>query len=57
MVDIHKGTPIIELYLVSFDESKNIEVNDYNNDDVEDDGVHERIERDDPYWDEVYELY
>jgi hypothetical protein len=45
MVDVHKGTPIVELYLVSFNLCRANEYNDYGGD-----GRHPRIDRDDPYW-------
>jgi hypothetical protein len=50
IVNVHKGVPIVELYLVSFGEPRT------NDEDYEyDDGGYYRIHRDDPYWDEVYE--
>jgi hypothetical protein len=46
------------LYLVSFDECRTNEGDDeYDEyDEDEDDGGHSRIDRNDPYWNEVYEL-
>jgi hypothetical protein len=57
MVEVHQDVPVIELYLVSFAERTSNE-NDYLVDDeaeeTEADG-NGRIDRDDPYWDEVNE--
>jgi hypothetical protein len=56
MVKVHKGLPIVELYIVSF--AKPIPNSDYeyDNDDGDgDDGGYSRIERDDPNQDEVHE--
>jgi hypothetical protein len=53
MVNVHKGVPIVELYIVSFGEPRAND-KDYEYDDGGDDGRHSRIDRDDPYWDEVY---
>jgi hypothetical protein len=50
MVDAHKGVLIIELYLVSFAEHS------VSDDDEDNDGENSRIDRDDPYWEEVVEL-
>jgi hypothetical protein len=52
MVDAHKGVLVIELYFVSFDEHAD------NDDEYEDDndGENSRIDWDDPYWEEVFEL-
>jgi hypothetical protein len=50
MVNVHKGAPIVELYIVSFGEPI---AND--NDYEYDDGGQSRIDWDDPYWDPVYE--
>ncbi|GLT54658.1 hypothetical protein SLA2020_278400 [Shorea laevis] len=54
---------IVVLYLVSFGDHRTYaEVNEDDEDDEydydnegEDDGGHSRIDRDDPYWDEIYE--
>jgi hypothetical protein len=52
MVDAHKGVLVIELYFMSFDEHAD------NDDEYEDDndGENSRIDWDDPYWEEVFEL-
>ncbi|XP_059435398.1 uncharacterized protein LOC132168430 [Corylus avellana] len=49
MVAAHKGVSVIELYLVSFDEPA------VNDDDDGEYGENSRIDRDDPYWEEVFE--
>jgi hypothetical protein len=57
MVKLYQGLPIVELYIVSFDEPVPDSEYEYNDDDGDDgdDGGYSRIERDDPYWDEIYE--
>jgi hypothetical protein len=48
MVGVHKGIPIVELYLVSFNECRtNEEDDEYDN--YGGDGGHSRIDRDYPY--------
>ncbi|XP_059440262.1 uncharacterized protein LOC132172719 [Corylus avellana] len=57
MVAAHKGAPVIELYLVSFNEPA-VNDDEYEDDNDDDDGEHgenNRIDRDDPYWEEVFE--
>jgi hypothetical protein len=58
MVKAHSGLPIVELYINSF--SKSIpDIGEENNDDGngDDERGYSRIERDNPYWDEVDEPY
>jgi hypothetical protein len=55
MVDAHKGLLVIELYLVSFVEHS-ISNDEYEDNDEDNDGENNRIDRDDPYWEEVFEL-
>jgi hypothetical protein len=66
MVQAHLGLPIVELYINSFsgsipnidegnDEDDNDNDNDNDNDDDDDERGYSRIERDDPYWEEVNE--
>jgi hypothetical protein len=54
MVVAHVEVSIIKLYLVSFDEPRvnDDEYEDYNDDN---DGENSRIDRDDPYWEEMLE--
>ena len=54
MVDAHKGVLVIELYLVSFAEHS-VRDDDYEDNDEDNDGENNRIDRDDPYWEEVLE--
>jgi hypothetical protein len=56
MVEAHAGLPIVELYINSFSESipDNDEEN-YDDDYGDDEGGCSKIDRDDPYWDEVNE--
>ncbi|XP_059461824.1 uncharacterized protein LOC132190802 [Corylus avellana] len=57
MVAAHKGVPVIELYLISFDKPavNDDEYEDDNDDDDGEYGENSRIDRDDPYWEEVFE--
>jgi hypothetical protein len=56
MVAAHKGVLVIELYLVSFaDHSVSNDEYEDNDEDEDNDGENTRIERDDPYWEEVFE--
>jgi len=57
MVQAHWDLPIVELYINSFSESI-LDIDEGNDEDDNDDDErgYSRIERDDPYWDEVNEL-
>ncbi|GLT72310.1 hypothetical protein SLA2020_442580 [Shorea laevis] len=58
MVDAHKETLVVELYLISFNNRRTYEEDneyDYVGEDDDVDGRHPMINRDDSYWDEVYE--
>jgi hypothetical protein len=57
MVAAHVEVPVIMLYLVSFDESRvnDDEYEDYNDDNDGEYGENSRIDRDDPYWEEMLE--
>jgi hypothetical protein len=54
MVAAHKGVLVIELYLVSFAEHS-VSNDEYEDNDEDNDGENNRIDRDDPYWEEVFE--
>jgi hypothetical protein len=54
MVAAHKGVLVIELYLVSFADHS-VSNDEYEDNDEGNDGENPRIERDDPYWEEVFE--
>jgi hypothetical protein len=54
MVAAHKGVLVIELYLVSFADHS-VSNDEYEDNDEGNDGENTRIERDDPYWEEVFE--
>jgi hypothetical protein len=57
MVAAHVEVPVITLYLVSFDEPRvnDDEYEDYNDDNDGEYGENSRIDRDDPYWEEMLE--
>jgi len=62
MVQAYLGLPIVELYINSFsesipdiDEGNDEDNNDNDNDNDDDERGYSRIERDDPYWEEVNE--
>jgi len=60
MVQAHLGLPIVELYINSFsgsipDIDEGNDEDDNDNDDDDDERGYSRIERDDPYWEEVNE--
>jgi hypothetical protein len=54
MVATHKGVLVIELYLMSFADHS-VSNDEYEDNDEDNDGENTRIERDDPYWEEVFE--
>jgi hypothetical protein len=60
MVQAHLGLPIVEFYINSFsgsipDIDEGNDEDDNDNDDDDDERGYSRIERDDPYWEEVNE--
>jgi hypothetical protein len=54
IVAAHKGVLVIELYLMSFAEHS-VSNDEYEDDDEDNDGENNRIDRDDPYWEEIFE--